>query len=57
MQLTADRLLSRRQLPDRQSAGVVQASRFRPVPGYKPKPAARPSLRPEGDLALLMEPR
>src|SRR5262249_20626938 len=38
-------------------ASVVQAFRFRPVPGYKPKPVARLSLRPEGGLPLLMEPR
>jgi len=38
-------------------ATLVRAFRFRPVPGHKPRPAPRISLRPHGGMPLLIEPR
>jgi len=38
-------------------ATLVRAFRFRLVPGYRPKPVARVSLRPEGGMPLFIEPR
>jgi cytochrome P450 len=38
-------------------AMLVRAFRFRPVPSHKPKPIARVSLRPQGGMPLLIEPR
>jgi len=38
-------------------ASLVRAFRFRTVPGHKPKPVARLTLRPQGGLPLIAEPR
>jgi cytochrome P450 len=38
-------------------AALVRAFRFQRVPGHKPKPIARVSLRPQGGMPLLIEPR
>jgi cytochrome P450 len=38
-------------------ATFVRAFRLRPLPGHKPKPIARVSLRPQGGMPLLIEAR
>jgi cytochrome P450 len=38
-------------------ATLVRAFRLRPVPGHRPKPVARVSLRPQGGMPLIIEPR
>jgi cytochrome P450 len=38
-------------------ATLVRAFRLQPLPGHKPKPVARVSLRPQGGMPLLVEPR
>jgi cytochrome P450 len=38
-------------------ASLVRAFRFRPAPGYKPKPVARVTLRPAGGMPLFVETR
>ena len=38
-------------------ATLVRAFRLRPLPGHKPKPVARVSLRPQGGMPLLIEAR
>ena len=38
-------------------ASLVRAFRLQPLPGHKPKPVARVSLRPEGGMPLLVEVR
>jgi cytochrome P450 len=35
-------------------ATLIRAFRFHPVPGHKPKPVARVTLRPEGGMPLLI---
>ena len=38
-------------------ASLLRAFRLRPLPGYKPKLTARATLRPQGGIPLLIEPR
>ncbi len=38
-------------------ATLIPAFRFHPVPGHKPKPVARVTLRPQGGMPLLVTPR
>jgi len=38
-------------------AAVVRAFRLQPVPGHKPKPVARVTLRPAGGMPLFVSPR
>jgi cytochrome P450 len=38
-------------------ATLVRALRFAPLPGHKPKPVARVTLRPAGGMPLLIQPR
>ncbi len=38
-------------------ATLIRAFRFHPVPGHKPKPVARVTLRPQGGMPLLIAPR
>jgi cytochrome P450 len=38
-------------------ATLIRAFRFHPVPGHKPKPVARVTLRPQGGMPLLVSPR
>ena len=38
-------------------ATLIRAFRFHPVPGHKPKPVARVTLRPKGGMPLLVAPR
>jgi cytochrome P450 len=38
-------------------ATLVRACRLRPLPGHKPKPVARISLRPQGGMPLLVDAR
>jgi cytochrome P450 len=38
-------------------ATLIRAFRFQPVPGHKPQPVARVTLRPKGGMPLLVTPR
>ncbi|MFL4980534.1 MAG: cytochrome P450 [Xanthobacteraceae bacterium] len=38
-------------------ATLVRAFRLQPIPGHKPKPVARVSLRPQGGMPLQMDAR
>ncbi len=38
-------------------ATLIRAFRFQPVPGHKPQPVARVTLRPKGGMPLLVAPR
>lgn len=38
-------------------ATLIRAFRFQPVPGHKPRPVARVTLRPKGGMPLLISPR
>jgi cytochrome P450 len=38
-------------------ATLIRALRFHAVPGHKPKPVARVTLRPQGGMPLLVSPR
>jgi cytochrome P450 len=38
-------------------ATLIRAFHFDPVPGHKPQPVARVTLRPKGGMPLLITPR